>query len=486
MNTFFMNNFLTNYSLKGFTLNTTNQCNLRCTYCFEKNKHDLYMTKEDCKTILDKVTYNFEHRTLVEDSTSNFNVVFFGGEPTLNFEIMKYTVDYLKEKPYEVNYGITTNFVNITDEMLDFFYDNNVGILVSIDGLKELHDKNRCNSYDKVVENIKRALDKDLKLNLEARITLLPQDVKYLFESVKNIFSLGIDNIAPCVVYDVPWKDEDYIEFEKQIRMIYDWTLSLYNDPNNKRNLQVKSVNDFIELCLDYNNDNSPCGFGKENWISVGPDGEIAPCHQVHTSYKNYDELIVGNILKEELNTTRIRNIRNEIVRSKCFGCKFYHFCRGGCPIENMRLNGSYTTPSENTCRTNEIMYNITKDYQDKILNSDNIRSRRLNVLKVNLRLKKLAEDLRKDFSNANIMEKFNRLNTTLVELQKNIYANERIILPQYLESINKNIQYSFTKLTESFKDFMFKLSDECESMLKEQRKEKYLRRINFRKRRLK
>lgn len=465
--------FLSNYTLKGITINTTNQCNLRCSYCFEQNKHDLYMTIDDCKKILDEVTNNFEKTMLIEEPNASFDVAFFGGEPTLNFDIIKYTIEYLREKPYECTYGLTTNFVNITDEMLDVFYDNDFSILVSIDGLKEIHDKNRCNSYDKVVGNIKRSLDKGLKLNLEARITILPSDINYLFEATKNVFEMGIDNIAPCVVMDVPWTDENYIEFEKQVKLIYDWTIAIYNDEENKRNLQVKVVNDFLELSLDYKNDNTPCGFGKDKWISVGPDGEIAPCHQVHTNYKNCQELIVGNILTRELDVDRINNIRDNITRSKCFDCKFYHFCRGGCPIENMRLNGSFTSPSENTCKINEIMYNIAKEYQEKILNSTNSRSRRLNILKYNLELKKLSSDIKTNI----VPSCISQINSTsndvnnlgdISKLQEMICNNGHVLLPQFENAIREDIDDIQIQVLKSFVGYMENMIKELENHLKE------------------
>ena len=206
------------FQLKGITLNITNGCNLKCVYCFEHDKDGRKMSVENAISIVDKCYQNYlKNRT---DYDNNFMVSFFGGEPFLNFEVMEEVMKYSRDKGYSIDFGVTTNLTILTDHMIDIIEEYELGILVSIDGIKEIHDRNRCNSYDTVKANVKKLVDRGLKYLLEARITVMPKDVTNLLESVQSIFEMGIENIAPVCVTDTVWTDEDYINFDENLRKL--------------------------------------------------------------------------------------------------------------------------------------------------------------------------------------------------------------------------------------------------------------------------
>ena len=225
------------------TLNVTNNCNLDCVYCFEKEKTPAMMPPEIAIEAIDKMYNKLEGREA-------FTINFFGGEPLLNWKTIKAVIDHCNEKNYVVRYGITTNLTILTDEMLDYFDDVNMPLLVSIDGIKEVHDRNRCNSYDRVIANFKKLIDRGLGQYIETRFTIMPHDIKYTLQGMKELFDLGINNFCPMPVTDTEWDDESLDECRKFYKDCNEWFLSIVSDPKNKRNVSIKNIDDLLRNVL--------------------------------------------------------------------------------------------------------------------------------------------------------------------------------------------------------------------------------------------
>ena len=152
-----MENITTVYSKpQAVTMLLTNDCNLACSYCFESNKGKDYMPKEMALDIL-KATYN-----QVDPMAGIFTLNMFGGEPLMNWDTFKAVCDYVLENNLKIRITATTNLTLLTDEMIDYIDELSIPVLVSVDGIKEVHDKHRCNSFDKVIENMKKLIDRDL------------------------------------------------------------------------------------------------------------------------------------------------------------------------------------------------------------------------------------------------------------------------------------------------------------------------------------
>jgi uncharacterized protein len=269
------------YRVNSLTLNVTNDCNLECSYCFERDKNGKKMRAEDAVAIFEKCYSNFHTHN---PNLPKFATSFFGGEPLMNFEAIKAVVEYSKSKGYNVGFGLTTNLTLLTDEMIDFFEENEVFLLISIDGMKEVHDRNRCNSYDIVVENIKKLVDREMTYQLEARMTIHPEDIHTMYKGMRELIDLGLNNVYPFFITDCEWTEEQIAELEKQTEMIFQYAVEVYNDEDNKRNISIKNLEQYFETCLSYINQESiPCVFGAVTWASVGPTGDLMQCHQRHT-----------------------------------------------------------------------------------------------------------------------------------------------------------------------------------------------------------
>lgn len=424
-----MENFDKYYAVRSVTFDLTNACNLQCSYCFEKDKNRKSMTVENALKMAEAIDQNFRKKVLANQPSAVLRVTFFGGEPMLKMDVMRAVAKFFMAQEYFVEFTMTTNLTLLKDEDIEFFKSINLGILVSIDGTKETHDKNRCGSYDIVAANVKKLIDAGMKLNLEARITLPPSEVGTMFEGVKNVFDLGIDNIAPCLVYDQPWKEEDWVVYDEQVHKMFDWAMDVYNDPSNKRNLSIKLMNDFLENCLVKSNEwDVPCGMGNDLFISVTADGDVAPCHQVPTSKEGKD-LIVGNLFTDTFDEAKIMDIRSKREFSKrCQGCKDRAICSGGCPIENYRASGTYTKPEPSWCKFISIMAKIVMEYQDRILNATNLRNRRLVTLKENLKLQDMLFNIvEMDMDSPLVM-------VEIAKIQQFLFNNEQILMPAFAE----------------------------------------------------
>lgn len=386
-----MENFTTVYSKpQAVTMLLTNDCNLACSYCFESNKGKDYMPKEMALDIL-KATYN-----VVDPMAGVFTLNMFGGEPLMNWETFKAICDYVLENNLKIRITATTNLTLLTDEMIDYIDELSIPILVSVDGIKEVHDKHRCNSFDKVIENMKKLIDRDLGYLIEARMTVAPDTAKYMYESVKMLVDLGINNIANVPASDLDWDAQSIQDYKDNYEKILDMYIDILNDETNKRNISLYKVDQALNLALEpIKEDTSMCNIGNPRWVIVDWKGDIWPCPDYPTT-DNVD-LIAGKIGNFYTGVDETKVDPKPMVATyeleRCKGCEAISICKSGCPYENYTKNGKFNEPTIGYCTLQKAFVEIIKAYQDKLLEATNIRSRQLNVLIENLKVKKYYDD---------------------------------------------------------------------------------------------
>lgn len=386
-----MENFTTVYSKpQAVTMLLTNDCNLACSYCFESNKGKDYMPKEMALDIL-KATYN-----VVDPMAGIFTLNMFGGEPLMNWDTFKAICDYVLENNLKIRITATTNLTLLTDEMIDYIDELSIPILVSVDGIKEVHDKHRCNSFDKVIENMKKLIDRDLGYLIEARMTVAPDTAKYMYESVKMLVDLGINNIANVPASDLDWDAQSIQDYKDNYEKILDMYIDILNDETNKRNISLYKVDQALNLALEpIKEDTSMCNIGNPRWVIVDWKGDIWPCPDYPTT-DNVD-LIAGKIGNFYTGVDETKVDPKPMVATyeleRCKGCEAISICKSGCPYENYTKNGKFNEPTIGYCTLQKAFVEIIKAYQDKLLEATNIRSRQLNVLIENLKVKKYYDD---------------------------------------------------------------------------------------------
>lgn len=386
-----MENFTTVYSKpQAVTMLLTNDCNLACSYCFESNKGKDYMPKEMALDIL-KATYN-----VVDPMAGIFTLNMFGGEPLMNWDTFKAVCDYVLENNLKIRITATTNLTLLTDEMIDYIDELSIPVLVSVDGIKEVHDKHRCNSFDKVIDNMKKLIDRDLGYLIEARMTVAPDTAKYMYESVKMLVDLGINNIANVPASDLDWDAQSIQDYKDNYEKILDMYIDILNDETNKRNISLYKVDQALNLALEpIKEDTSMCNIGNPRWVIVDWKGDIWPCPDYPTT-DNVD-LIAGKIGNFYTGVDETKVDPKPMVATyeleRCKGCEAISICKSGCPYENYTKNGKFNEPTIGYCTLQKAFVEIIKAYQDKLLEATNIRSRQLNVLIENLKVKKYYDE---------------------------------------------------------------------------------------------
>ena len=424
------------FRLRDVTINVTNNCNLNCPYCFENNKNKLKMSKETIEIVLDKCYQNYLD---TNDGKFPFVVNFFGGEPFLNFDVIEHAMKYASDKKYNMSFGVTTNLTILTDHMIDVIEEYELGLLVSIDGIREIHNRNRCNSYDTVQANVKKLTDRHLNYLIQARMTILPEDAKHLLASVKSIVDMGIVNLAPVPVTDVNWTTEQMVRLENNLKKVWDWVIDIYNDDENKKNVSIKFVEDYLESVLMIPlipEQKKVCTAGTFTSCSIGVNGDILPCHQRHSVSHGYQDLVMGNIFED----TDIKKVEfnNSTIEGAfdCETCIANSICKGGCPSENYTRNGNGNKMNEVQCMITTILVGVAYEYQLKLLECSNIRSRRLNILSQNLKLMKILfeEVLSCDPDSREYA-------TNLLYFYEKVIDMEDIILPAYNQVFKKVIE---------------------------------------------
>ena len=331
--------------VKALCLHISHDCNLACRYCFaEEGKYHQsrreLMSYEVGKQALDFLVANSGNR-------HNLEVDFFGGEPLMNFEVVKQLVGYGRsiEEKYDkkFRFTLTTNGVLLNDEILEFANKEMSNLVLSIDGRKEVHDLMRPfrggqGSYDAIVDKLKKAADSRDQMNYYVRGTFTRNNLDFS-EDVKHLAELGFEQISIEPVVAEP--TEDYAIREEDIPVIleqYD-RLALYLLDRKKRGEGVNFFHFMIDLsggpCVAKRL--SGCGSGTE-YLAVTPTGELYPCHQ----FVGKSEFKLGDVYIGVTNTKVQDEFKlcNVYAKEKCRDCFAKFYCSGGCAANSYNFSG--------------------------------------------------------------------------------------------------------------------------------------------------
>ena len=355
-------------------LNVTDNCNLACQYCFVE-QHPHYMSLDTAKKAIDYLVYNLlkkEELNLLSSPDETVGVSFFGGEPTLLWdEIIVPIVKYTQEKyPKLVNFSITTNGTLLSKERIKFLKDNHIIPLLSIDGDKDIQDKNRpCkngkSSFDLIEPNIKLILDNFP--NTVFRATINQSNCKNIFEK-SYLFALnqGFTKIFWCPNAREEWSEENLAIFHQEINKMWMFFILCYLD--NKKPLHFSKIDDaFIKILRldiqnyyqDYDTLNPVrsafrCGIGAGS-ISISYDGKLFAC-QEQDSRKTNDYFYIGDI-DNGINIEKHSQILMDFLQPIKISCNSTQLCNNCflrpvcvdeiCPsVSHDRFNSFFIKPA--------------------------------------------------------------------------------------------------------------------------------------------
>ena len=336
--------------VKALCLHIAHDCNLACRYCFaeegEYHGRRAIMSYEVGKKALDFLVANSGNRT-------NLEVDFFGGEPLMNWEVVKQLVAYgrsLEEEHHKkFRFTITTNGVLLNDEILEFVNKEMGNMVLSIDGRKEVHDRMRPHrggqgSYDEIVPKFKKAAESRGQMNYYVRGTYTHYNTDFA-KDVLHLADLGFKQISVEPV--VAPETEDYAIREEDLPQL----LAQYDELAEEMIKRRKEGNgfNFFHFMIDLEGGPcvakrlSGCGSGTE-YLAVTPWGDLYPCHQ----FVGNEDFLMGNVDEGVLRT----DIRDEFkqcnvyAKDKCKDCFAKFYCSGGCAANSYNftgnVNGSY------------------------------------------------------------------------------------------------------------------------------------------------
>jgi len=295
---------------------------------------------------------------LVKNSSGrrNIEIDFFGGEPLLNFDVVKATVDYGRSLEDKFNkkfyFTITTNGTLLDDEKIKFLNENMDNVVISIDGRKEIHDEIRHyasgnGSYDKIVPLAKKLVEERNGKSYFIRGTFTKKN-KDFSKDVFHLADLGFKEISVEPV--VGTGDEIYFD-ESDLPEILDE----YENLAKLYIKRLKSGKSFRFYHFNLNLYNGPCllkritacGAGYE-YLAVSPEGNIYPCHQ----FVGQEEFVIGNIDDGITNIELKDKFKNNNIFAKeeCKNCWAKLFCSGGCHANAYFTNKDISKPNEIAC----------------------------------------------------------------------------------------------------------------------------------------
>lgn len=334
--------------VKALCLHIAHDCNLGCKYCFaeegEYHGRRALMSFEVGKKALDFLVANSGNRR-------NLEVDFFGGEPLMNWPVVKQLVEYGRslEEPHnkKFRFTLTTNGVLLNDEIIDFCNREMSNVVLSLDGRREVNDfmrptrNGKASSYDIIVPKFQKFVASRGDKDYYVRGTFTHYNRDFA-EDVKHFADLGFEqmSIEPVVAP----AEEPYSIQEQDLPGImaeYDKLALEYI----KRKKDGKGFN-FFHFMLDL--DQGPCvakrlsgcGSGTE-YLAVTPWGDFYPCHQ----FVGQDEFLMGDV-DAGITKTQIRDefkLCNVYAKEKCRECFARFYCSGGCAANSYNFHGSIT-----------------------------------------------------------------------------------------------------------------------------------------------
>ncbi len=369
----------------------TLRCNMNCIYCHasseQENKDEFDMDKETAKKTVDFI---------FQTPSKDICIEFQGGEPLLNIEIIKYIVEYAKEKnkeaKKELEFTLVSNLSLMDDKILDYLIINNISICTSLDGPKELHDYNRIfsktSNYEQVTYWIRKIQEEYKKRNIKnkkinALVTLTNKSLQYskgiIDEYVKlrlNIIHLRYPNnlgFAKEAWKNIRFSADEFIGFWKTcMEYIKELQNKGINIQERMFNIMFKKINEQYDP--NYLDLRTPCG-AVISQLTYNYNGNIFGCDAARMLQDNIFQ--IGNVhkdnYKETTNCDKACTIINASINDQyiCDDCVYKPYC-GVCPVINYSEQGNIIGKITQTDRCKILKQQFDYVVKEKFINTEN------------------------------------------------------------------------------------------------------------------
>lgn len=320
---------------------------MHCQYCY-MNNNPIDMTIE----IIDKTIESIP-KLLEFTNTNKCDITYFGGEPLINIDLIKYTHDKLKNLNYIGNELIISNLLLLDDDIIDYIRNNNISISWSFDGIWNKTNrlmKDNTESFDLYLDKMNTIK----KIVNGCKVMISPSCIDTMADNLKFfVEELNIDRPDFSIIRDDIWSDDDIARFEIEIKRLSETYMNYirlgYNLDIGLFTLPI------LDMFVGKKLSKRPFGcFAGYNGIAVMPNGDIYPCARFGTN-KEYK---YGNVL-DKLNYNQYMKVNNEVYLNpiefeKCKQCKLYNYCNAGCTYSEIKNNKQ---PLDSICKLYHIIY---------------------------------------------------------------------------------------------------------------------------------
>lgn len=340
---------------KSVILPISGGCNLNCPYCFAQTDGGFHFgdfTKKDADDVIGFLARNNENH---EDP---INIVFFGGEPLLKFDMMKYIVQCFKQKypNQKVNYSITTNGTILNEEILNFFKDNDVAVLLSLDGpdnefnLRKFRDGRK--SIDVVLKNID--LLKQHEIPMELRATMIstnPYIVETFdfFENIGRTFNIVFAYQSANKSHEEcsSYSEKSLLAIQKQLEELFVYYKKRIDIGKPIFTKILKNTADVLSCRIKHE---TACSAGKY-YFTITSSGDIYSCAHLMNDVKyKMGDIYNGIEYGDQFVPVNVSDIED------CKNCWVKYLCSGGCVSQKISTGRSaQTSKVQNSCALEKI-----------------------------------------------------------------------------------------------------------------------------------
>ena len=346
-------------ALHRIELFLTEDCTLRCDYCFVNDKnHHKRMSWETAKKAVD---FLFEQ----SPPQSEVEIAFFGGEPLMEFPLVKRIAEYARDQAREdgkvVTFSLTTNGTIMTEEIARFGRAYGFNLMLSIDGTKQAHDLHRVYAgtqkgcWDDVLGENFRLL-KSIQGWIGARVTPSPDTVQYLSSGVRTLFNMGVNQFLIGPDQDTAWDERQMATLSSEMHNVVDFYVTSKRKGLPIRIAEFEKTLEDLNLTYDHI---WGCDAGRTR-AAISTEGDIYPCCKFVRPFPGMEDCCLGNL---DIGFKNIR-CRMDFVAYQsddtvCRECSIRDQCGGGCPASNLHLTGSLFTPTPFECFTKKLHVDI-------------------------------------------------------------------------------------------------------------------------------
>lgn len=350
-------------------LAVTHGCNLECRYCFVRQGTEK-MTMETARRAVDFLSANARRAGVTP------SVNFFGGEPLLLWdELIEPLVREVREEGRPFHFSVTTNGTLLTDRRLDFMHREGFGLLLSMDGVREVQDANRPfhggrGSFDVLEPLVPKVLARWSGATL--RMTAAPGTCSKLFESILWAEKAGFRSffVTPNVLES--WDGESWAELERGVMSYAE--LCAGRRAGGGEYIRFSTLERMLRdlepggeaRAAARRRAENKCGLGAGRFASIAPDGGIYACQELCSNEGSASPFYIGS-LKDGVSEERRLSLIRAYSRSGphgeggCRGCECAKLCDGGCAANNYLATGRVNVLPETYCRWMRLMLKAAK-----------------------------------------------------------------------------------------------------------------------------